>query len=47
METSMKLYFSLFMNINRQYLSLVHDKRELTHHLNNLKHVVTHVTHSV
>ena len=50
METSMKLCFSLFMNMNGlSYIfdTLVHEKRVFSHNLSALKHVVIHITHSV
>ena len=43
----MKVYFSLFMNINGYSYTFIHDKRVFSHNVRYLKLTVPHVTHSV
>ena len=48
METSMKLYICLFINLNITICdTFVHEQRVFSHNLNYLKHLIKYVTHNV
>ena len=48
METSMKLYICLFIDLNITICdTFVHEQRVFSHNLNYLKHLIKYVTHNV